>query len=149
MIDRRRDELFAIFPFLFNNFVLTDDFLSGHCQKAFFFLVKLQCSSLLCNVRFINAVGIIKTPASETTEFTMSNEDFPALPGTQNSNESTTSTGSGSGEANKVSSNTSNTSSSAVSNSNLNHNKRGLQISSDGKVTCSPKSLSNSRVQKY
>ena len=75
-------------------------------------------------------VGIIKTPASETTEFTMSNEDFPALPGTQN-NDNNTSTGSGA-ETSKVS-NTS-TSSSSVSNTNLNHSKRGLQISSDGKV---------------
>ena len=75
-------------------------------------------------------MGIIKTPAAETTEFTMSNEDFPALPGTQN-NDSNTSGGSGT-EINKVS-NSSN-SSSNVSNSNLNHSKRGLQISADGKV---------------
>lgn len=74
-------------------------------------------------------VGIIKTPASETTEFTMSNEDFPALPGTQN-NDNNTSTGSGA-ETTKVSNTTS---SSSVNNTNLNHSKRGLQISSDGKV---------------
>lgn len=74
-------------------------------------------------------MGIIKTPANETTEFTMSNEDFPALPGTQN-NDSNASGGSGT-ETNKVS-NSSN--SSSVSNSNLNHSKRGLQISADGKV---------------
>ena len=68
----------------------------------------------------------------------MSSEDFPALPGTQNSNDSTASAGSGAGgEASKVS-NTS-TSSSTVSNSNMNHNKRGLQISSDGKVYLSYK----------
>ena len=72
-------------------------------------------------------MGIIKTPANETTEFTMSNEDFPALPGTQN-NDSNASGGSGT-ETNKVSN-----SSSSVSNSNLNHSKRGLQISADGKV---------------
>lgn len=77
-----------------------------------------------------STVGIIKTPASETTEFTMSNEDFPALPGTQN-NDNNTSTGSGA-ETSKVS-NTS-TSSSSISNTNLNHSKRGLQISADGKV---------------
>ena len=75
-------------------------------------------------------VGIIKTPASETTEFTMSSEDFPALPGTQN-NDSNISAGSGS--ETKVS-NTSATSS-TVTNSNLNLNKRGLQISTDGKVS--------------
>ena len=74
-------------------------------------------------------MGIIKTPASETTEFTMSNEDFPALPGTQN-NDNNTSTGSGA-ETTKVSNTTS---SSSVNNTNLNHSKRGLQISSDGKV---------------
>lgn len=27
---------------------------------------------------------MVKQPTSETSEFTMSNEDFPALPGTQN-----------------------------------------------------------------
>nr|SVE79494.1 EOG090X06CC [Daphnia magna]SVE81320.1 EOG090X06CC [Daphnia magna] len=84
-----------------------------------------------------NYVGIIKTPASETTEFTMSNEDFPALPGTQN-NDNNTSTGSGA-ETSKVS-NTS-TSSSSVSNTNLNHSKRGLQISADGKVTNIPNNM--------
>nr|SVE73560.1 EOG090X06CC [Daphnia atkinsoni] len=84
-----------------------------------------------------NYVGIIKTPASETTEFTMSNEDFPALPGTQN-NDNNTSTGSGT-ETSKVS-NTS-TSSSSVSNTNLNHSKRGLQISADGKVTNIPNNM--------
>nr|CAG4641697.1 EOG090X06CC [Eurycercus lamellatus] len=84
-----------------------------------------------------NYVGIIKTPASETTEFTMSNEDFPALPGTQN-NDSNTSASSAT-ETSKVT-NTS-TTSSTVSNSNLNHNKRGLQISSDGKVTNIPNNM--------
>lgn len=29
-------------------------------------------------------VGMVKQPTSESSEFTMSNEDFPALPGTQN-----------------------------------------------------------------
>lgn len=29
-------------------------------------------------------VGMVKQPTSEASEFTMSNEDFPALPGTQN-----------------------------------------------------------------
>lgn len=83
-----------------------------------------------------NYVGIIKTPASETTEFTMSSEDFPALPGTQN-NDSNISAGSGS--ETKVS-NTSATSS-TVTNSNLNLNKRGLQISTDGKVTNIPNNM--------
>nr|CAG4649333.1 EOG090X06CC [Scapholeberis mucronata]SVE93621.1 EOG090X06CC [Scapholeberis mucronata] len=83
-----------------------------------------------------NYVGIIKTPATETTEFTMSNEDFPALPGTQN-NDNNTSTGSGA-ETAKVSNTTS---SSSVNNTNLNHSKRGLQISSDGKVTNIPNNM--------
>ncbi len=89
------------------------------------------CKRRLMGYQFLlSTVGIIKTPASETTEFTMSNEDFPALPGTQN-NDNNTSTGSGA-ETSKVS-NTS-TSSSSISNTNLNHSKRGLQISADGKV---------------
>ena len=29
------------------------------------------------------AVGMVKQPTSESSEFTMSSEDFPALPGTQ------------------------------------------------------------------
>lgn len=29
-------------------------------------------------------VGMVKQPTSESSEFTMSSEDFPALPGTQN-----------------------------------------------------------------
>jgi CCR4-NOT transcription complex subunit 2 len=93
--------------------------------------ININCFCFFIIFHFISSlVGIIKTPAAETTEFTMSNEDFPALPGTQN-NDSNTSGGSGT-EINKVS-NSSN-SSSNVSNSNLNHSKRGLQISADGKV---------------
>lgn len=30
------------------------------------------------------SVGMVKQPTTEHSEFTMSNEDFPALPGTQN-----------------------------------------------------------------
>ena len=33
---------------------------------------------------FATAVGMVKQPTSEVNEFTMSSEDFPALPGTQN-----------------------------------------------------------------
>uniref|UniRef100_A0A1A9UNB4 NOT2/NOT3/NOT5 C-terminal domain-containing protein n=1 Tax=Glossina austeni TaxID=7395 RepID=A0A1A9UNB4_GLOAU len=36
-------------------------------------------------------VGMVKQPTSEQSEFTMSNEDFPALPGTQNSDGTTNS----------------------------------------------------------
>jgi hypothetical protein len=82
-----------------------------------------------------SSVGIIKTPVSESAaEFTMSNEDFPALPGTQNND--STSTG------NTTESKVTSTSVTTTVNSNLNSNngnsnsssKRGLQISSDGKV---------------
>jgi len=89
-----------------------------------------------------NYVGIIKTPVSETAaEFTMSNEDFPALPGTQNND----STSTGNATESKVTS----TSVATTVNSNLNSNngnsnsssKRGLQISSDGKVTNIPNNM--------
>ena len=40
---------------------------------------------LLTNIRFINmwflSVGMVKQPADHSSEFQMSNEDFPALPG--------------------------------------------------------------------
>ncbi|XP_034115469.1 regulator of gene activity isoform X4 [Drosophila albomicans] len=42
-------------------------------------------------------VGMVKQPTSEQSEFTMSNEDFPALPGTQNSDGTTNAIGSSSG----------------------------------------------------
>lgn len=32
---------------------------------------------------FLLTVGMVKQPTSEASEFTMSSEDFPALPGTQ------------------------------------------------------------------
>ncbi|EDV94824.1 regulator of gene activity isoform X2 [Drosophila grimshawi] len=38
-------------------------------------------------------VGMVKQPTSEQSEFTMSNEDFPALPGTQNSDGTTNAIG--------------------------------------------------------
>ena len=50
-----------------------------------YFISKLLCSSmcnLISNINDINlAVGMVKQPAMEASEFTMSNEDFPALPG--------------------------------------------------------------------
>ncbi|XP_030562414.1 regulator of gene activity isoform X2 [Drosophila novamexicana] len=42
-------------------------------------------------------VGMVKQPTSEQSEFTMSNEDFPALPGTQNSDGTTNALGASSG----------------------------------------------------
>ncbi|KAH8264162.1 hypothetical protein KR038_004103 [Drosophila bunnanda] len=46
---------------------------------------------------FFTSFGMVKQPTSEQSEFTMSNEDFPALPGTQNSDGTTNAVGSGSG----------------------------------------------------
>lgn len=40
---------------------------------------------------YIRTVGMVKQPTSEQSEFTMSNEDFPALPGTQISDGTTNS----------------------------------------------------------
>lgn len=104
-----------------------------------------------------NYVGIIKTPVSETAEFTMSNEDFPALPGTQNSDSSSTSAstgvggggGGGGGASESKAANTPTSVSSTVQNSNMNSSassnsttsKRGLQISSEGKVTNIPNNM--------
>ncbi|XP_034130418.1 regulator of gene activity isoform X2 [Drosophila guanche] len=45
---------------------------------------------------FFTSFGMVKQPTSEQSEFTMSNEDFPALPGTQNSDGTTNAVGSGS-----------------------------------------------------
>ncbi|KRG01811.1 regulator of gene activity isoform X1 [Drosophila mojavensis] len=46
---------------------------------------------------FFTSFGMVKQPTSEQSEFTMSNEDFPALPGTQNSDGTTNTLGSSSG----------------------------------------------------
>ncbi|XP_017114674.1 regulator of gene activity isoform X1 [Drosophila elegans] len=46
---------------------------------------------------FFTSFGMVKQPTSEQSEFTMSNEDFPALPGTQNSDGTTNAVGSGGG----------------------------------------------------
>ncbi|XP_062125310.1 regulator of gene activity isoform X1 [Drosophila sulfurigaster albostrigata] len=46
---------------------------------------------------FFTSFGMVKQPTSEQSEFTMSNEDFPALPGTQNSDGTTNAIGSSSG----------------------------------------------------
>ncbi|BFF91585.1 regulator of gene activity [Drosophila madeirensis] len=43
---------------------------------------------------FFTSFGMVKQPTSEQSEFTMSNEDFPALPGTQNSDGTTNAVGS-------------------------------------------------------
>ncbi|XP_030373620.1 regulator of gene activity isoform X2 [Scaptodrosophila lebanonensis] len=50
-------------------------------------------------------VGMVKQPTSEQSEFTMSNEDFPALPGTQNSDGTTNAVGNSSGAGGGVTDN--------------------------------------------
>lgn len=79
-------------------------------------MVKLTVSCIHVRKRFRNsniiifdsAVGMVKAPTSESTEFTMSNEDFPALPGTQptivSENSSVTPSASVSGSSSSLSS---------------------------------------------
>ncbi|KAK2718807.1 CCR4-NOT transcription complex subunit 2-like [Artemia franciscana] len=92
-----------------------------------------------------NYVGVMKNPSGEQNEFTMSNEDFPALPGTQNKETEGSSTGDksvqpigsgsavGSGRPNGLSAIESSSSDSRGQSS-----KKGLQTSPDGKVTNIP-----------
>ncbi|XP_012272191.1 CCR4-NOT transcription complex subunit 2 [Orussus abietinus] len=91
-------------------------------------------------------VGMVKQPTSESSEFTMSSEDFPALPGTQ-SREGPSPGGGTSGEkgipvglgpeigqdvlqANR-----------ATGSEKIQASKRGIQTSPDGKVTHIPASM--------
>nr|CAG4651825.1 EOG090X06CC [Triops cancriformis] len=74
-----------------------------------------------------NYVGIMKAPSAEPTEFTMSSEDFPALPGTQLSLDSSQSNGQDSKPATNATTTT--------------NSKRGLQTSPDGKVTNIPSGM--------
>lgn len=46
-------------------------------------------------------VGMVKQPTSESSEFTMSSEDFPALPGTQNREGASPGSSSTSGDKNQ------------------------------------------------
>lgn len=59
------------------------------------FIIKnseLIIKCVLINIVYIFIiVGMVKAPTSETSEFTMSSKDFPALPGTQPLNVTTTS----------------------------------------------------------
>lgn len=96
-------------------------------------------------------VGMVKQPTSEANEFTMSNEDFPALPGTASTE--------GPSPGSSVVSNSEKTGSQASSselssssqdlvtnrlvlnNEKVQNVKRGIQTSPDGKVTNIPASM--------
>ncbi|KPU80479.1 uncharacterized protein Dana_GF18660, isoform D [Drosophila ananassae] len=66
---------------------------------------------------FFTSFGMVKQPTSEQSEFTMSNEDFPALPGTQNSDGTTNAVGS-SGSAGSAGSGTTGSSGSGTNTEN-------------------------------
>ncbi|XP_060534535.1 CCR4-NOT transcription complex subunit 2 [Cylas formicarius] len=83
-------------------------------------------------------VGMVKQPTSETSEFTMSNEDFPALPGTHNHVEGASPT-SASTDKNGQGVNTESNSSSR--DGDKNGSKQGIQTSPDGRVTNIPASM--------
>ncbi|XP_056635318.1 CCR4-NOT transcription complex subunit 2 [Diorhabda sublineata] len=84
-------------------------------------------------------VGMVKQPTSEASEFTMSSEDFPALPGTQNregaspgsntSGDKGVSSGAGDGVNSKE--------------GDKSGSKSGIQTSPDGRVTNIPGSMVN------
>lgn len=98
-------------------------------------------------------VGMVKQPANDSSEFTMSNEDFPALPGTQ-TNTSTSVGGSasndstpeksmqdGSGQPSEVHVNNNRVAASNSINDKQSSHSRGIQTSPDGKVTNIPASM--------
>ncbi|CAD6201375.1 GSCOCG00000177001-RA-CDS [Cotesia congregata] len=95
---------------------------------------------------YLVAVGMVKQPTSEASEFTMSSEDFPALPGTQ-SREGPSPGGSITGDKNlsvglgpeigqDVLQNNR-----APGSEKSQASKRGIQTSPDGKVTNIPASM--------
>ncbi|KAH0540736.1 CCR4-NOT transcription complex subunit 2 isoform X1 [Cotesia glomerata] len=95
---------------------------------------------------YLVAVGMVKQPTSEASEFTMSSEDFPALPGTQ-SREGPSPGGSVTGDKNlsvglgpeigqDVLQNNR-----APGSEKSQASKRGIQTSPDGKVTNIPASM--------
>lgn len=85
---------------------------------------------------------MVKQPTSEQSEFTMSNEDFPALPGTQNTDGTTTTSGLAgsieSSEKGSVNVSSNNIGGIEIQNDSISSNdkavKRGVQTSSDGKL---------------
>ncbi|XP_055903495.1 regulator of gene activity isoform X2 [Eupeodes corollae] len=112
---------------------------------------EMQQSSLF---RFL-AVGMVKQPTSEQSEFTMSNEDFPALPGTQNS-DGTTNAGLSENNLDGTEKSMNSIVGSGLSvgggmdhqNDNSSNDKivkRGVQTSPDGKVTNIPATMVNNQ----
>lgn len=53
-------------------------------QTTSFRRMKMPCPNHFNFLTNLPTVGMVKQPTAEQTEFTMSSEDFPALPGTQN-----------------------------------------------------------------
>ncbi|XP_037922999.1 regulator of gene activity isoform X3 [Hermetia illucens] len=102
---------------------------------------------------FFISLGMVKQPTSEQSEFTMSNEDFPALPGTQNTDGTTTTSGLAgsieSSEKGSVNVSSNNIGGIEIQNDSISSNdkavKRGVQTSSDGKVTNIPASMVNNQ----
>ncbi|KAK9892215.1 hypothetical protein WA026_019018 [Henosepilachna vigintioctopunctata] len=84
-------------------------------------------------------VGMVKQPTSESSEFTMSSEDFPALPGTQN-REGASPGGSTSGEK---SNNGGGGDGSSTRENDKTSSKTGIQTYPDGRVTNIPASMVN------
>jgi len=96
-------------------------------------------------------VGMVKQPTSEQTEFTMSSEDFPALPGTQvvegSSNNALSNTIEGAEKMSNMGTGMAMVADLQVDNSFPNEKamKRGVQTSPDGKVTNIPASMVNNQ----
>lgn len=84
-------------------------------------------------------VGMVKQPTSESSEFTMSSEDFPALPGTQNREGSSP----GGSLADKSSNGGGGDASSDRGTNEKNAMKSGIQTHPDGRVTNIPASMVN------
>ncbi|KAJ8942648.1 hypothetical protein NQ318_013361 [Aromia moschata] len=85
-------------------------------------------------------VGMVKQPTSESSEFTMSSEDFPALPGTHN-REGGSPGGSSSGDKNAPGAGGDGAMGSR--DGDKNGSKSGIQTSPDGRVTNIPASMVN------
>ncbi|XP_071524625.1 CCR4-NOT transcription complex subunit 2-like isoform X2 [Panulirus ornatus] len=84
-------------------------------------------------------VGMVKQPTPETSEFTMSNEDFPALPGSQANSTGKNDSFSNSEKKSNSTTGTETSSELVLRAADKNQSqKRGIQTSPDGKVTNIP-----------
>ncbi|XP_026471947.1 CCR4-NOT transcription complex subunit 2 isoform X2 [Ctenocephalides felis] len=101
-------------------------------------------------------VGMVKQPTNEQSEFQMSSEDFPALPGTQSRESIVTGSSGTSGGIDKLTNTNSNTDlpqqinasttgSGHANNSDKGLAKRGIQTSPNGKVRNIPSSMVNNQ----